>query len=414
MKKVGNTSFLFNSTCKQYNTRLVSFLNNMFKQDGFELIDSNSKKYVIGNPTKDKPIVIRFLDQKLMQKLLINPDLYFGEAYMNGSLVIENGTLTDFLDLAFKNIGRGNINSYGAVIKKIKGTFGYLTNLNKIIKSKENVAHHYDISEKLYDLFLDKNRQYSCAYFKNDSDTLEQAQSNKIHHIIKKLNIQPNQKVLDVGSGWGTLALAIAKETNASVTGITLSENQFEYSQNKAKEMNLSNQVDFKLIDYRQLNEKFDRIVSVGMFEHVGRNFYRTYFNKVFQLLNEKGIALIHTIGSSMPPRDPQPWIQKYIFPGGYTPSLSEISKPIEKSGLIVSDIEVLRMHYAHTLRNWKERFLSKKDTVLDMFDEKFFRMWEFYLASCEMAFKWGDQVVFQLQLAKDNSSVPNTRDYIY
>ncbi len=393
---------------------LISFLNNLFKQDGFELIDSNSKKYVIGNPTKDKPIVIRFLDQKLMQKLLINPDLYFGEAYMNGSLVIENGTLTDFLDLAFKNIGRGNINSYGAVIKKIKGTFGYLTNLNKIIKSKENVAHHYDISEKLYDLFLDKNRQYSCAYFKNDSDTLEQAQSNKIHHIIKKLNIQPNQKVLDVGSGWGTLALAIAKETKASVTGITLSENQFEYSQNKAKEMNLSNQVDFKLIDYRQLNEKFDRIVSVGMFEHVGRNFYRTYFNKVFQLLNEKGIALIHTIGSSMPPRDPQPWIQKYIFPGGYTPSLSEISKPIEKSGLIVSDIEVLRMHYAHTLRNWKERFLSKKDTVLDMFDEKFFRMWEFYLASCEMAFKWGDQVVFQLQLAKDNSSVPNTRDYIY
>ena len=393
---------------------LISFLNNLFKQDGFELIDSNSKKYVIGNPTKDKPIVIRFLDQKLMQKLLINPDLYFGEAYMNGSLVIENGTLTDFLDLAFKNIGRGNINSYGAVIKKIKGTFGYLTNLNKIIKSKENVAHHYDISEKLYDLFLDKNRQYSCAYFKNDSDTLQQAQSNKIHHIIKMLNIQPNQKVLDVGSGWGTLALAIAKETNASVTGITLSENQFEYSQNKAKEMNLSNQVDFKLIDYRQLNEKFDRIVSVGMFEHVGRNFYRTYFNKVFQLLNEKGIALIHTIGSSMPPRDPQPWIQKYIFPGGYTPSLSEISKPIEKSGLIVSDIEVLRMHYAHTLRNWKERFLSKKDTVLDMFDEKFFRMWEFYLASCEMAFKWGDQVVFQLQLAKDNSSVPNTRDYIY
>ena len=349
-----------------------------------------------------------------MQKLLINPDLYFGEAYMDGSLVIENGTLTEFLELAFKNIGRGNINSYGAIIKKIRGTFGYLTNLNKIIKSKENVAHHYDISEKLYDLFLDENRQYSCAYFKNDNDTLEQAQSNKIDHIIKKLNIQPNQKVLDIGSGWGTLALAIAKKTNASVTGITLSENQFEYSNNKAKEMNLSNQVDFKLIDYRQLNEKFDRVVSVGMFEHVGRNFYKTYFNTVFKLLNEKGIALIHTIGSSMPPRDPQPWIQKYIFPGGYTPSLSEVAKPIEKSGLIVSDIEVLRMHYAHTLRNWKERFLSKKDTVLGMFDEKFFRMWEFYLASCEMAFKWGDQVVFQLQLSKDNISVPNTRDYIY
>jgi len=393
---------------------LISFLNDLFKEDGFELVDSNSKKYVIGNPKKEKPIVIKLLDQKLMQKLLINPDLYFGEAYMDGSLVIQNGTLTEFLDLAFKNIGRGDINFYGSVIKKIKGTFRYLTNFNKIVKSKENVAHHYDISEKLYDLFLDENRQYSCAYFKNDNDTLEQAQNNKIHHIIKKLNIQPNQKVLDIGSGWGTLALAIAKETKASVTGITLSENQFEYSKNKAKEMNLSNQVDFKLIDYRQLNEKFDRIVSVGMFEHVGRKFYKTYFNTVFKLLNEKGIALIHTIGSSMPPRDPQPWITKYIFPGGYTPSLSEVAKPIENSGLIVSDIEVLRMHYAHTLRNWKERFLSKKDTVLGMFDEKFFRMWEFYLASCEMAFKWGDQVVFQLQLSKDNISVPNTRDYIY
>ena len=394
--------------------KLVSFLNSLFKHDGFELIDSNSKKYVIGKPSREKPISLKLLDPKLMQKLLLYPDLYFGEAYMDGSLVIENGNITEFLDLAFKNIGRGNINSYGAVIKKLRGTYRYLTSFNKIVKSKENVAHHYDISEKLYDLFLDENRQYSCAYFKNENDTLEQAQNNKIHHIIKKLNIRPNQKVLDIGSGWGTLALAIAKETQASVTGITLSENQFEYSKNKAKEMNLSNKVDFKLIDYRQLNEKFDRVVSVGMFEHVGRKFYRTYFNKVFKLLNERGIALIHTIGSSMPPRDPQPWIQKYIFPGGYTPSLSEVANPIENSGLIVSDIEVLRMHYAHTLRNWKERFLSKKDIVLDMFDEKFFRMWEFYLASCEMAFKWGDQVVFQLQLSKDNTSVPNTRDYIY
>ena len=393
---------------------LVSFLNNLIKYDGFELVDANSKKYVIGNPIREKPIVLKLLDQKLMQKLLINPDLYFGEAYMNGSLVIENGTITEFLDLAFRNIGRGDINFYGTVIKKIKGTFRYLTSFNKILKSKENVAHHYDISEKLYDLFLDKNRQYSCAYFKNDNDTLEEAQKNKMHHIIKKLNIKPNQKVLDIGSGWGTLALEIAKETNASVTGITLSENQFEYSKNKAKEMNLSNQVEFKLIDYRQLNEKFDKVVSVGMFEHVGRKFYRTYFNTVSKLLNEKGIALIHTIGSTMPPRDPQPWIPKYIFPGGYTPSLSEAVKPIEDSGLIISDIEVLRLHYAHTLRHWKERFLSKKDAVLDMFDEKFFRMWEFYLASCEMAFKWGDQVVFQFKLTKDNASVPNTRDYIY
>ena len=394
--------------------KLVKFLNNLFKHDGFLLVDANSQKYVIGKPLKEKPITIKLFDKKLSYKLFADPELYFGEAYTDGSLVIENGTLTEFLDITFRNIGRGDISIYGKILNKIRGTYRYLTNFNKIINSKKNVNHHYDISEKLYDLFLDSNRQYSCAYFKNENDTLEQAQSNKIDHIIKKLNIKSDQKVLDIGSGWGTLALTIAQKTKASVTGITLSENQLKYSKNKAKEMNLSNQVEFKLIDYRQLNEKFDRIVSVGMFEHVGRKFYNTYFNQVSKLLNYKGIALIHTIGSSKPPRDPHPWITKYIFPGGYTPSLSEVARPIENSGLVITDIEVLRMHYAHTLRHWKERFLSKKESVLDMFDEKFYRMWEFYLVSCEMAFKWGDQVVFQLQLSKDNVSVPNTRDYIY
>ena len=393
---------------------LINFLNSLIKYDGFILIDSNSKKYVIGKPIKENPIIIKLLDKNLNYKLLLNPDLYFGEAYTNGSLIIENGTLTEFLEIALRNIGRNDINIYGKILNKIKGSYRYLTNFNKGLVSKKNVSHHYDISEKLYDLFLDANRQYSCAYFKSENDSLEQAQENKMDHIIKKLNIKPNQKVLDIGSGWGTLAINIAQKTKASVTGITLSENQLEYSNNKAKEMNLGNQVEFKLIDYRELNEKFDRIVSVGMFEHVGRKFYNKYFNTVSKLLTDKGIALIHTIGSSNPPRNPQPWITKYIFPGGYTPSLSQIARPIEDSGLIISDIEVLRMHYAHTLRNWKERFLSKKTTVLEMFDEKFFRMWEFYLASCEMAFKWGDQVVFQLQLTKDNTSAPTTRDYIY
>ena len=393
---------------------LINFLNNLFKYDGFVLIDSSSKKYVIGKPIKENPIIVKLLDKNLNYKLLWNPDLYFGEAYMNGSLIIENGTLSEFLEIALRNIGRGDINIYGKILNTIKGTFRYLTKFNKGLVSKNNVSHHYDISENLYDLFLDANRQYSCAYFKNENDTLEQAQENKMNHITKKLNIQANQKVLDIGSGWGTLAIHIAQKTNASVTGITLSENQLEYSKKKAKELNLGNQVEFKLADYRELNEKFDRIVSVGMFEHVGRKFYRKYFNTVSKLLNDQGIALIHTIGSSNPPRNPQPWITKYIFPGGYTPSLSQIARPIEDSGLIISDMEVLRMHYAHTLRNWKERFLSKKTTVLEMFDEKFFRMWEFYLASCEMAFKWGDQVVFQLQLTKDNISAPTTRDYIY
>jgi len=393
---------------------LVNFLNNLFKYDGFVLIDSNSKKFVIGNPIKEKPITIKLLDKSLNYKLLLNPDLYFGEAYTNGSLIIENGTLTEFLEIALRNIGRKDINIYGKMLNKLKGSYRYFTNFNKGLISKKNVSHHYDISEKLYDLFLDSNRQYSCAYFKNENESLEEAQANKIDHIIKKLNIKPDQKILDIGSGWGTLAINIAQKTKVSVTGITLSENQLKYSNNKAKEINLGNQVEFKLMDYRELNEKFDRIVSVGMFEHVGRKFYNNYFNTVSKLLKDKGVALIHTIGSSNPPRDPHPWITKNIFPGGYTPSLSQISRPIEDSGLIISDIEVLRMHYSYTLRHWKERFLSKKDTVLEVFDEKFYRMWEFYLASCEMAFKWGDQVVFQLQLTKDNISVPTTRDYIY
>ncbi len=394
--------------------KLINFLNKLIKNDGFVLIDANKNQHTIGKPEKKEPIKLKILDKNLHHKLLLHPDLYFGEAYTNGSVLIENGSLTEFLEIILKNVGRGEINFYSRVLNQIKGFYRSLTNFNLIKKSKKNVAHHYDISEKLYDLFLDKNRQYSCAYFKNEKETLEQAQENKMNHIIKKLNLKPNQRVLDIGSGWGTLAIEIAKKSRCEVVGITLSENQLKYSKQKAKELNLENQVDFRLIDYRQLNEKFDRIVSVGMFEHVGRKFYQTYFNTVSKLLKDNGVALIHTIGSSMPPRNPHPWITKYIFPGGYTPSLSEVSLPIEKSGLIITDLEVLRMHYAYTLRNWKERFLSKKNEVLEMFDERFLRMWEFYLAGCEMAFKWGDQVVFQFQLTKKNNTIPNIRDYIY
>tara|TARA_B100000470_G_scaffold40874_1_gene29779 strand:- start:548 stop:1735 length:1188 start_codon:yes stop_codon:yes gene_type:complete len=394
--------------------QLAKFLNKLFKEDGFILIDANSIKYIIGNPKKEKPITLRLLDKKLHYKLLFNPDLYFGEAYTDGTAKIENGSLTDFLEIALKNIGRNQTNILSQILNKLRGTYRYLTNFNVTKKSKKNVAHHYDISDDLYDLFLDPKRQYSCAYFKNENDSLEVAQNNKIDYIIKKLNLKPNQKVLDIGCGWGSLAIEIAKKSQCEVTGITLSENQYKYSINKAKELNVENQVQFKLIDYRQLNEKFDRIVSVGMFEHVGRKYYKTFFNQINKLLNDTGIALIHTIGSVNQPRDPQPWITNYIFPGGYTPSMSEITAPIEKSGLIISDIEVLRMHYSHTLRNWKERFLNNKSKVLTMFDENFFRMWEFYLTSCEMVFKWNDQVVFQFQLSKDLTSLPTTRDYIY
>ena len=394
--------------------QLVKFLNKLFKKGGFILEDAYGKEHVVGSPNLQKSIKLKIHDKKLHYKLLLYPDLYLGEAYTDGSITIEGGSLSDFLDMALENLGRQETNIFGKIFNKLTGSYRYLTNFNFIKKSKMNVAHHYDISDELYSLFLGPSRQYSCAYFNDENETLEQAQQNKIDHIIKKLHIQPNQKVLDIGAGWLHLAIEIAKKCRCQVTGITLSENQFKYGKQKIKELNLGNQVEIKMMDYRQVKEKYDRIVSVGMFEHVGRKFYKSFFNTVFKTLNENGIALLHTIGSVNPPRDPHPWMTRYIFPGGYTPSLSELAGPIEKSGLIVSDIEVLRTHYAHTLKHWKERFTNNKDKVLKMFDEKFFRMFEFYLSSCEMAFKHGDQVVYQLQLTKTLNAAPSTRDYIY
>jgi len=393
---------------------LARFLNKLFKKNGFILIDAYSKKYIIGTPENKNPITLKILNKKLHYKLLFRPDLYFGEAYSDGDIEIENGTLTDFLDLALMNIGRGQLNFTSKFINKLSGSYRYLTNFNFIKKSKMNAAHHYDLSDDLYNLFLDPKRQYSCGYFKNESDTLEVSQNNKIQHIIKKLNIQQNQKILDIGCGWGSLAFDIAKHVNCEVTGITLSQNQFNYCVKEAKKLNVGNQVKFKLIDYRELNEKFDRIVSVGMFEHVGRKFYKKFFKKIENLLNDDGVSLIHTIGSVNPPRDPHPWITKYIFPGGHTPSLSEVTTPIEKAGLIVTDIEVLKLHYAFTLRHWKENCIKNKEKIIQMYDQRFYRMWEFYLTGCEIAFKWGDQVVYQLQLTKNYTSTPTTRDYIY
>ncbi len=394
--------------------QLARFLNKIFKKGGFILIDANDNQYIIGTPMSDRPIKVKILDKQLHYKLLFHPDLYLGEAYTDGKIIIENGTLTDFLNLALMNIGRSEFNIISYLMNKFRGSYRYLTNFNFIKKSKMNVSHHYDISDDLYDLFLDPKRQYSCAYFKNENDSLETAQNNKIQHIIKKLNIKPNQKILDIGCGWGSLAIDIAKSAQCEVTGITLSENQFKYCTQKTKELNLENQLTFKLMDYRELKEKYDRIVSVGMFEHVGRKFYNKFFKQIDNLLDKDGVSLIHTIGSVNPPRDPHPWITKYIFPGGYTPSLSEVTTPIEKAGLIVSDIEVLRLHYSHTLRHWKENCIKNKEKIINMFDEKFFRMWEFYLTGCEMAFKWGDQVVYQFQLTKNYTSTPITRDYIY
>ena len=398
---------------------VARLFSKIFKSEGIILIDYSGQKYICGNPNKDKPIIVKLLKKNLNYKLILNPDLVFPEAYMNGEIIIENASLSEFLNLVFKNIGRGEITKSAYLIKKILQFWRFVSNYNFPLKSKKDIQHHYDVGgvkgEKLYDIFLDKtHRLYSCAYWKDDTKNLEEAQQNKIDHIVKKLDIKEGQKILEVGCGWGGMALEIAKQKKCEVTGISLSKNQIEYCKRKAKELNLDNQVKFELIDYREVKGKFDRIFSVGMFEHVGRKFYNTFFKSMNNLLKDDGIFLLHTIGVVDKPSAPNKFINKYIFPGGVCPSFSQIINPIEKTGLIVADTETLIRHYDKTLESWLERFLEKKKEVKDLFDERFVKMWEFYMASCAAAFRYRDLVVFQLQIVKNFQSAHRTRDYIY
>ncbi len=395
---------------------LARLLSKIYKKNGIVLIDSTGQKYICGKPDLNNPITIRLLKKNLSWKLIINPDLNFPEAYMRGEIKIENCSLIDFLNMTFENIGRNEINTTGYIIKKIMHGWRFVSNYNFPSRSKKNVKHHYDIGEELYNLFLDKkHRQYSCAYFEKEDDTLEQAQQNKINHIIKKLNLKPGQKVLDIGCGWGGMAFEIARQSQCEVTGISLSENQIKYCKNKAKELNMDNQVHFELIDYREVKNKFDKIVSVGAFEHFGKKFYKIFFRKVNDILTDDGICLLHTIGSVDSPGPAQPFIQKYIFPGGIVPSLSDMVVPIEKTGLIISDCETLIHHYDKTLKAWLDRFTQHKEKAKYMYNKEFVRMWEFYLASCSAGFKFRDLVVYQLQLVKKFTSPPsNLRNYIY
>ena len=394
---------------------IAKLFSKIYKKGGIVLIDSSGQKFICGNPDLNKPLTVKILNKKLNWKLLINPDLSFPEAYMNGDIKIENGTLLDFLDLTFKNLGRGEINFSGYFIRKLLHTWRFFTNYNLPLKSKKNVEHHYDLGEDLYDLFLDKSRQYSCAYWKSDQESLEEAQQNKINHIIKKLDLHPEQKVLDIGCGWGGLAFEIAKQSQCEVTGISLSENQINYCNKKAKELKLDNQVHFELCDYRKVKGKFQKIVSVGAFEHFGKKFYKTFFQKVHDVLTDDGISLLHTIGSVNPPGPVQPFIQKRIFPGGITPSLSDLIKPIEKTGLIVADCETLIHHYDKTLKAWLGRFLKNKEKAKSLYNKEFVRMWECYLSMCSAAFNFRDLVVYQLQLVKNFTALPsNRRNYIY
>ena len=392
---------------------LARFLKAAIKKGDLCLIDARGRGWRFGDGTAPH-VTIRIHDRATQRHFLLNPQLAVGEAYMAGTLTIEGGTLYDFVDLATLNLEYVEQYPFHAFFSRVNYWLRRLQQYNPIGKAQRNVAHHYDLSDDLYDLFLDEDRQYSCAYFDSASTGLEQAQVNKKRHIAAKLLLnRPGLKILDIGSGWGGLGLYLAQQAGAKVTGVTLSTEQHKISQQRAADAGLADDVVFELRDYREQTETFDRIVSVGMFEHVGAGHYTEFFEKVKDLLTDDGVCLLHSIGRMDPPRTTNPWLRKYIFPGGYSPALSEVLAAVEKAGLWVTDIEILRLHYAETLRHWQDRFQAQRDKAKDLYDEEFCRMWEFYLTGSEVSFRQLGQMVFQLQLAKRQDAVPLTRDYI-
>jgi cyclopropane-fatty-acyl-phospholipid synthase len=390
---------------------LVHTLREIIRDGGVTVVGPDGRRSSIGSGPSS--LTIRIADPAVVRRILFNPDLALGEAYMDGALTIEGGDIYDFLNLCFANLGW----SSGSGIRRLRALLARLlrrfTQYNPISVAQANVAHHYDLSDTLYGFFLDPSRQYSCAYFMDPSDTLERAQEQKKRHLAAKLMLHPGQRVLDIGCGWGGLGLYLAQVADVDVTGLTLSSEQHAYAEKRASEIGPTDRVRFLLRDYRQQDGRYDRIVSVGMFEHVGVGHYPEYFAKVRDLLAEDGVALIHTIGRADGPGAANAWINKYIFPGGYVPALSEIIPVIERTGLYVTDIEVLRLHYAETLREWRGRFAANRPRICELYDDRFCRMWEFYLAGCEAAFRHGGLLNFQIQLSKRIDSVPLTRDYI-
>ncbi|MCI5077228.1 cyclopropane-fatty-acyl-phospholipid synthase family protein [Oricola sp.] len=348
-------------------------------------------------------------------RIVVTPDPGVPEAYMDGDLVFVEGDVITFLKIVYSGVTDAPGQDIHPVfsVDRLRYLLRRFHQFNPQTRSRANVQHHYDLSRTLYDLFLDPDRQYSCAYYEHPDVSLEDAQIAKKRHIAGKLLLEPGMQVLDIGSGWGGLGLTLAQDFGAQVRGVTLSDEQLRLSRRRAKEAGLADQAQFDLIDYREVDGQFDRIVSVGMFEHVGVNHYGEYFGKARQLLKNDGVMLMHTIGRTGPPSVTAAFIRKYIFPGGYIPALSEVMRSVELSGLHVTDVEVLTDHYAETLKAWRERFMARRDEAVALYDERFARMWEFYLAASEAAFRWQDLVVFQVQLAKNKLSIPRTRDYM-
>jgi cyclopropane-fatty-acyl-phospholipid synthase len=377
-----------------------------------KVIDARGRIHVFAG-APGPSVAMRLTDRSLYHKLFLNPELHAGEAYMDGRLRFEDSTLRDFLTLF--SINRLSLGSYPLqkVLRGVSRGLKRFQQANPVGKAQRNVAHHYDIGNEFYKLFLDEGMQYSCAYFLDDNESLEQAQCNKLRLIAAKLHLKAGQRLLDIGSGWGDLAFYLAALENVDVTGVTLSKEQEALSNEKARRLGLADRVRFHLRDYRDVSDRFDRIVSVGMFEHVGARHYAEFFAKINALMSDDGLMLLHSIGHMSPPGTASPWLRKYIFPGAYSPALSEVFTEVEKASLWVTDLEFLRLHYAKTLNHWCRRFEANREEIARMYDERFCRMWEFYLVSAEMMFRTGSQLVFQMQLARKRDAAPIVRDYM-
>ncbi|MGB7257498.1 MAG: class I SAM-dependent methyltransferase [Pseudolabrys sp.] len=392
--------------------RLLQFLLKRFIRRGtFRVTTSRGTAFTCGDGT-GKTVAVRFTTRAAELGLLLDPELKLGEIYMDGTFVVEQGSIADVLAIA---LGQHNAEMprWANPRRALRYLHRRLSQYNPRKRARRNVAHHYDLDGRLYSLFLDADRQYSCGYFERPGQSLDDAQLAKRRHLAAKLLVKEGHRILDIGCGWGGLGLYLAETACANVTGVTLSQEQFTIANERATEKGLSGKAEFRLQDYRDVDGKFDRIVSVGMFEHVGVGFYETFFRKSAALLADNGVMVLHSIGRSDPPGVTNPWIAKYIFPGGYIPALSEVLPVIERSGLLVTDIEILRLHYAETLKAWRERFLAHRKDIERIYDQRFVRMWEFYLAASEMSFREQAMMVMQIQLTKRQGVVPMTRDYI-
>ena len=390
---------------------LEQVLNRLIKKGNLKVSIWNGRHMQLGDGS-GPPVHIIIKSAKAARALARDPDLFLGECYMDGSLELQQGSIYDFLALAMENTG-GKSAGISEVFDRMRRLSRRVAQHNPVGKAKQNVAHHYDLSGKLYDLFLDVDRQYSCAYFESDNQSLEDAQLAKKRHLAAKLGLAPGMRVLDIGSGWGGLGLYLAEICGVDVTGVTLSEEQHKLSNERAQQRGMQAHARFLLKDYRHLNQQYDRIVSVGMFEHVGVGHYKEFFSQCSALLKPDGVAVLHSINRSDGPGATSGWIQKYIFPGGYIPALSEVIPHIERQGLYVTDIEILRLHYARTLYHWANRFNGNREKARALYDERFCRMWEFYLAASECAFRFAGMNNFQIQFCKNQHVLPMMRDYI-